>query len=187
MKTERDFSRGQHKTFSNLFASMCDCLVHLGPDLRLLEPCQSLSTLLDRSRPGLGSVGPGHHVLGAAAIWTGSAVRDGQPTKTHRSCCIYHALGILYHVPPQPFARCHKRCTFRTSILLQRERRRPTVMSPAYLESKRISTGRPDWSEMAYRNACAIADSSAVLFVGFSAPRKSASCCSLTTTFPLLL
>ena len=30
----------------------------------------SLRTLLDRSRPGLASAGPGHHVLGAGAIRT---------------------------------------------------------------------------------------------------------------------
>jgi len=43
---QTDFSDKQRNAFSRLLNRLCDCLLHLGPNLEIMEPCPSLATTL---------------------------------------------------------------------------------------------------------------------------------------------
>jgi len=46
VKKQIDISEKQRQAFSHLLDRLCDCLVHLGPDLTIMEPCPKLAAML---------------------------------------------------------------------------------------------------------------------------------------------
>mmetsp|Transcript_119454 Transcript_119454/g.266622 ORF Transcript_119454/g.266622 Transcript_119454/m.266622 type:complete len:540 (+) Transcript_119454:2-1621(+) len=50
LEKQADISEKQKQGFSHLLCRLCDCLLHLGPNLEILEPCPNLEAMLFRTK-----------------------------------------------------------------------------------------------------------------------------------------